>query len=134
MITSIQVFLKNKLTNLLEFGECIALEVNIGYQTDLQKAIKVAKKAILEMSLTKAKKEPQVFFVAFRDSTINCILCFWIQSYAEADIQKAQQEGIKQIQAAFEQYDIELPFPIKVFSFKSTGTISTNNIKLIHSL
>jgi small-conductance mechanosensitive channel len=99
----------------------IDLKVGVAYGTNLEKAEAIAKKAIESIPYLSPAKEVELHFTSFGDSSINFLLLYWIDLSKQADFFKAQSDGIKRVKAAFDEHEINIPFPIRTLELGSSS-------------
>ncbi len=103
---------QNKLVNYSQKGSRrVDLEVGVAYDTDLEKAQKIAKESIDELNTS--TQEVEVFYHTFDGSSINFQLRFWIDFKDEVDYLSAKSKAVKKIKDAFAKNNINIPFPIR---------------------
>jgi small conductance mechanosensitive channel len=91
----------------------IVLEVGVGYEEDLDKVEKVAQEALEDVK-DRDKNEPLNFYYEeFGGSSINFRIQYWIQYPDGGDFLASRHDAVKKIKKAFDQADINIPFPIR---------------------
>ena len=88
----------------------VEITVGVGYDSDLDKATKIALETAQEIPGVKEDPAPSVVFTGLGDSAVNFSLYYWVDTVNE-DLGEAQTEGIKRIVSAFDKAGIEMPFP-----------------------
>jgi small-conductance mechanosensitive channel len=108
----------NPITNFSR-GENRRLDLTIGvaYDTDLELARTTALEAISQVEGVLQDPVPQVVFENFGGSTIDFIIYFWINSQ-ENSILTAKDQAVVQINAAYVDKGIEMPYPIQTVLVK----------------
>lgn len=107
--------LQNPLINYTQRGERrVDIACGVGYETDLDKAMKTAKKAAAKVKKLKKKKGVEVFYNTFNDSSIDFVVRFWIPfTNKQPDYLTAQSQAIMLIKKEFEKEGLNIPFPIR---------------------
>ncbi len=90
----------------------ISVEVGVAYDTDLEKATAILLETISAPDSVLDDPAPQVVFNTFGGSSIDCTIYFWIET-TTIGIFDAEDRAIKAIKSAFEQADIEIPYPMQ---------------------
>ncbi len=110
---------QNKLINYSSSGERrIDLEVGVGYGTDLRLAQKTAINAIKELSFVKNPDQTAFVFGEFGSSSINGTLMFWLKYPGQKEYLEALSDATIALKKAFDQENINIPFPIRTLDFK----------------
>ena len=89
----------------------IAVQCGVAYDTDLDRAKEVALSALEGIGC--GEKEPEVFFESFGGSSIDFVARVWIDFQSQLDVKRTTDEMVREIKAAFDEADIEIPFPIR---------------------
>ena len=110
-----KVIFQNKMTNYSTSGiRRIDVACGVEYSANLEQVRSIAYEAIRDLSQCKTNKDPEIFFTEFADSSINFVARFWIDYGArQVDFVRAQSDAIMAIKSAFDQNDINIPFPIR---------------------
>lgn len=95
----------------------IILTCGVGYESDLPKVQEITENAIKEIFEQHPGESIQFFYTEFGDSSINYQLRFWANVANQGDVYKAQHEAILAIKAAYNENDINIPFPIRTLDF-----------------
>ncbi|NEV94365.1 mechanosensitive ion channel family protein [Psychroflexus sp. YR1-1] len=95
----------------------IILTCGVGYESDLPKVQEITEKAIKGIFEQRPGESIQFFYTEFGDSSINYQLRFWANVANQGDVYKAQHEAILAIKAAYNENDINIPFPIRTLDF-----------------
>jgi len=103
-------------------GRRIDLACGTSYGDDLQKAKRVALEAMKEVEGRDPSRDPELFFNEFGGSSINFVLCFWIEDTGQGAFLAAQSDAIMRLKAAFDANDVGIPFPIVTLDFSDAGT------------
>lgn len=104
----------NPLTNFSHLPQRrVGLEVGVAYGTDLNQATSVALEAIQQVpGVITDDPVPAVVFRSFGESSIDFTLYYWVDTSTTGYL-AAQDLGVKAINDAFVEEDIEIPFPIR---------------------
>ncbi len=88
----------------------IELKGGVSYDSDLEKARQVAVEAISKVDGVMDDPAPRLVFDNFGGSTVDFTLYYWVD-LANADYQESIDSGFLYIKQAFEEHQIEMPFP-----------------------
>lgn len=91
----------------------IDLSCGVSYADDLDKARKLAIKAVSGLELIAADRPVELFYNEFADSSINFVIRFWVPFDAQKDYLGAQSMAIEAIKKAFDEEGISIPFPTR---------------------
>ena len=117
LIPNKQVF-ENPIQNYSATGERrVDLRLGVSYGDDLEKARRVALRAVGEVSTRMPDKETEFFYEEFGESSINFVVRFWIKFARQPDFLAAQSEAIERIKKAFDEAGIAIPFPTRTLDF-----------------
>lgn len=110
----------------------IILSCGVGYESDLPKVQEITENAIKEVFEQEPGEGIQLFFTEFGDSSINYQLRFWANVANQGDVYKAQHQAILAIKKAYNEHNINIPFPIRTLDFDKnkfrSETIEFRNI------
>lgn len=95
----------------------VVIEVGIGYESDLEKAMEVAKETLIN-EFSYRKEDFEFYYTSFGDSAINIQMRFWIQAIEKNALTKARSKAIMLIKQNFEKESINIPFPIRTILSK----------------
>ena len=113
---------ENAIINYNAYGHRrIDLEVGVSYGDDLQKAKRVALEAVHKIEGRDEKRDPELFYSGFGDSSINFVIRTWIPFYKQTDFLEAQSQAVMLVKEAFDVNDITIPFPIRTLDFGIKG-------------
>lgn len=92
----------------------VILECGVGYNSDLEKVRDLVKETIIQ-NFDAVTKENEIIFLyrEFGDSAINFETRFWINSTSAIEVAKAKTEAMIKIKKAFDENEINIPFPIR---------------------
>ncbi len=88
----------------------IGLQVQIGYDSDIERAMAILLAAAKGQARVLAKPEPMAFLVAFADSGITLELGFWIADPQEGTLQLRSDINLA-IWREFQAAGIVIPYP-----------------------
>lgn len=96
----------------------IDMEIGVSYDDDLERAKKVALKAITTVDGLKDNRPIDMYYTDFGDSSINFVVRFWINFKKQTDFLEAQSQAVIAIKSAFDREGITIPFPVSTFELK----------------
>ncbi len=88
------------------------LGVGVDYNTSLPKAKAILLRTIYEIEDILENPEPEVDLVSFGDSSIDLIVRYWTTP-SQAQVRRIQSETIMAIKSAFDEANINIPYPIR---------------------
>ncbi|MBI5921543.1 MAG: mechanosensitive ion channel [Betaproteobacteria bacterium] len=88
----------------------VALPVQIGYASDIERAMRIMIDALRDQPRVLSEPEPMAFVVAFADSGINLELGFWIND-PQLGTLKLRSDIYLTIWRDFQKAGIEIPYP-----------------------
>lgn len=91
--------------------------VGTAYGDDMEKVRAVILEAIAGIPYRDPKNDPEVFFDAFGDSSINCTVRVWLTASKQREYLHARSEALIAIKKAFDRERITIPFPIRTLDF-----------------
>lgn len=114
-------FITKKVVNLSYSDKLIRLEISVGisYNSDVEKAMKLVEAAAKNNNRVPNIPEPSCLLTGFGESSINLKLRFWI-SDPEKGLDNIKSQIFLAIWKAFQQHDIEIPFPQHDLHLQST--------------
>lgn len=121
LIPNKEVF-ENPITNFSVTGDRrVDLKVGISYGDDLAKVRRVTVQAVEGVPGRDTRREVELFFEEFGDSSINFTVRFWIPFRKQTDYLKARSEAVERIKSAYDREGITIPFPIRTLDFGIKG-------------
>ncbi|KPL17967.1 MAG: mechanosensitive ion channel protein [candidate division Zixibacteria bacterium SM23_81] len=96
----------------------INLEVGIGYDSSIKKAIEVLEKLIKEDTRILSEPAHQIAVAALADSSVNLVVRPWVK---KEDYWSVYFDLTRKIKEAFDENSIEIPFPQRVVHMASEG-------------
>lgn len=98
----------------------IEVSCGVAYEDDLEQAKTIAIEAIENSSIECVPDKPvELYFTEFGDSSINFVLRFWILANQASDFYVARDAAIIALKKAFDQNNINIPFPIRTLDLSS---------------
>ncbi|OQD42262.1 mechanosensitive ion channel family protein [Croceivirga radicis] len=99
----------------------VILECGVAYDSDLEFVRKLVKDTIVS-NFEAVENNNEVLFLyrEFGDSSINFETRFWINSTSALEVAKAKTEAMIKIKSAFDQNNINIPFPIRTLDIPKT--------------
>ncbi|SFU53555.1 small conductance mechanosensitive channel [Pustulibacterium marinum] len=102
----------------------VILTCGVGYESNLEMVREVTIKVAKELSKDSGREnEVQFFYTEFGDSSINYELRFWVNAAKLINIREAKGEAIMKIKKAYDQHNINIPFPIRTINFTNPMTV-----------
>jgi len=109
------------------------LGCGVGYESDLDFVEKITIEAISNTFEQNVNENIDFFYTEFGDSSINYQLRFWIKEANAKDEFIAKHKAIKAIKKAYNENDINIPFPIRTLDFgKNKFRSETLNINRLN--
>ncbi len=106
--------LQNNIVNYAKKG-IRRVDVNIGvaYNSDMLLVKQVTINTIQSLPFVMAERVIDFYYMSFADSSINLSVRFWIDLNEFSDFNYAQSEAMIALKKAFDDNDINIPFPIR---------------------
>ena len=104
----------------------IFVNCGVHYSSDLEMVKKLTTDTIAELFPQNGEEEVEFLYNEFADSSINFTVRFWTDARKNFDILAAQSRAVIAIKKAFDNNDINIPFPIRTIDF-------SNNLSLDQS-
>ncbi len=98
--------------------------MGVAYDTDLPKAYRVLKEAVVSTPGVLADPAPLISFEAFDDSSIRMVFRFWIDWQATNPVD-AQTDVTQSLMDAARREGIHIPFPIRTVYVHPAAQVST---------
>ena len=99
----------------------VILKCGIEYSADLESVKEIAINAIHERFHQGTEQEVEFYYDEFGDSSINFQMRFWVDAVEKMTILDARSESIMTLKKAFDENDINIPFPIRTLDIKDEG-------------
>lgn len=88
----------------------VEISTGVAYESDPEDVRQIALGAIESIPGIQSEPEAEVLFQAFGSSTFDLTLYFWIDT-SQTNVAAAKDAGLKAIKGAFEEAQIDMPFP-----------------------
>ena len=95
----------------------VMVNCGVGYESDLEKVQEITVNAIYEIFKQNGNEEVEFAYEGFGDSSINYVVRFWTDVTKQRDILFAKHKAILAIKKAYNENDINIPFPIRTLDF-----------------
>ena len=95
----------------------VMVNCGVGYESDLEKVQEITVNAIYEIFKQNRNEEVEFAYEGFGDSSINYVVRFWTDVTKQRDILFAKHKAILAIKKAYNENDINIPFPIRTLDF-----------------
>jgi len=92
------------------------LGVGVDYNTPLENASDILLNTIQNIDEVLSSPAPEIDLVSFGDSSIDFIVRYWTEPQ-QAQVRRTQTKAIIAIKKAFDQADINIPYPIRTLYF-----------------
>lgn len=93
----------------------------VAYDTDLATAKKLALEALESLECRIEDKPPEIFFKSFGGSSIDFDARVWIEYRSQRDFVEARDAIVMAIKKAFDQGEVEIPFPIRTLELADSA-------------
>lgn len=105
----------------------VMLDCGVAYDSDLELVQSLTIKTMQELFPQTGNEEVEFMYNEFADSSINFVVRFWTDVVKRKDILVAKNQAIIALKKAFDEHDINIPFPIRTIDF--TNKLSINKPK-----
>lgn len=95
----------------------ITLTCGVGYESDLDFVQKITTQAVQKEFPQRAMESIQFYYTGFENSSIDYIIRFWTDVRDQKDVYEGRHKAILAIKKAYNQNDINIPFPIRTLDF-----------------
>ncbi|KGK32116.1 mechanosensitive ion channel family protein [Cellulophaga sp. E6(2014)] len=114
-----KLVLENPIKNFSSTAQSrVILTCGVGYSSDLEFVRDLVKETISSNFDPVENKDDVIFLYSeFGDSSINFETRFWIDSTSALEVAKAKTEAMIYIKKAFDENNINIPFPIRTLDF-----------------
>lgn len=103
----------------------VILNCGVGYESDLKAVRDLVVKTISQTFEAVGSTDDVIFlYKEFGDSSINFETRFWIDSTSAIEVAHAKTDAMIAIKAAFDENDINIPFPIRTLKFPESIRIA----------
>ncbi|MBG59026.1 MAG: mechanosensitive ion channel protein MscS [Peredibacter sp.] len=97
------------------------LGVGVSYGDDLEKVEEVTISCLEKIEDRDTSKDIEFFYTDFGASSINFDVRVWLKFREEKDFLRIRHKAVKEIKKAFDDNDIDIPFPIRTLNFDIRG-------------
>ncbi len=98
----------------------VEIEVGVAYDSDLERAAAIVREAVEHLDFLAPDTDVTVVAEEFGGSSINFTVRYWIEYPGEVGYPAARHAGIVAIKKAFDEHEIDIPFPIRTLDFSLT--------------
>lgn len=105
----------------------VFVECGVGYESDLEMVRDLTLKVISELFPQRGNEEVEFMYTGFGDSSINYVVRFWSDVTKNRDILIARNKAIIAIKKAYDEKDINIPFPIRTINFTNQLSLKKNS-------
>ena len=97
----------------------VFVNCGVGYESDLEMVRDLTLEVIKDLFPQRGNEEVEFLYNEFGDSSINFVLRFWTDATKNRDLLVAQNKAIIAIKKAYDEKDINIPFPIRTIDFSN---------------
>ena len=97
----------------------VFVNCGVGYESDLEMVRDLTLEVIKDKFPQRGNEEVEFFYNEFGDSSINFVVRFWVDATKNRDLLVGQNEAIIAIKKAYDEKDINIPFPIRTIDFSN---------------
>jgi small conductance mechanosensitive channel len=90
----------------------VELPVGVAFGSDLEQVQRLAMEALGQIPGLLNEPTPQVVFRNFGESSLNFVVYYWVDT-SKISLFAAQDAGLKLIKQAFEEHNINIPYPTR---------------------
>ncbi len=105
----------------------VMLNCGVAYSSNLEMVESLTKETIGGIFKQRGNEEVEFMYLGFGDSSIDFVVRFWTDVTRNKDILEAKNTAIIAIKKAFDQNNVNIPFPIRTIDF--TNNLSINKPK-----
>lgn len=95
----------------------VEIKVGVAYDSDLEKVMKLTEDTISKLDFCLNEEGIAVWLDGFGGSSIDFTIRFWIQNPGDVIFPVAKTKASVALKKAFDENDIEIPFPIRTIDF-----------------
>ncbi|MCH8534694.1 MAG: mechanosensitive ion channel family protein [Flavobacteriaceae bacterium] len=95
----------------------VTVECGVGYESDLDLVQKITTQVIKDNFKQRNGEGIEFYYVGFGDSSIDFKVRFWSDVRDKKDVLSGQHKAILEIKRAFNENNINIPFPIRTLDF-----------------
>lgn len=107
----------------------VMLNCGVAYDSDLELVQGLTIETMQELFPPQANEDVEFMYQEFGDSSINFVVRFWTDVTKRKDILEAKNKAIIALKKAFDQHDINIPFPIRTIDFTNKLSIDKLDAK-----
>lgn len=96
------------------------INCGVAYDSNLREVKQIAIDAIEKKFPPSVGEEIEMYFNEFGDSSINFMLRFWVDATRNLTAIQVRSEAIMTLKEAFDECDIEIPFPIRTLVYEES--------------
>ncbi|MBT8296185.1 MAG: mechanosensitive ion channel family protein, partial [Gramella sp.] len=104
----------------------VFVNCGVGYESDLEMVRDLTLDVIKDLFPQRGNEEVEFLYNEFGDSSINFVVRFWTDATKNRDLLIAQSKAIIAIKKAYDEKDINIPFPIRTIDFSNKLSLSKN--------
>ena len=98
----------------------VMLNCGVHYSSNLEFVKNLTLETIKELFPPNSNEEVEFMYTEFADSSINFVVRFWTDVNSNRDVLIAKSKAIIAVKKAFDQNDINIPFPIRTIDFTNS--------------
>ncbi len=102
----------------------VMLDCGVAYNSNLEFVQGLTMETMIKLFPQRGNEEVEFMYKEFGDSSINFVVRFWTDVTKNRDILIAKNKAIIALKKAFDENDINIPFPIRTIDF--TNKLSIN--------
>jgi len=99
------------------------LDCGVAYDSDLEMVQDLTMATMEKLFPQRGNEEVEFMYQEFADSSINFVVRFWTDVNKKKDILIAKNKAIIALKKAFDENDINIPFPIRTIDFTNKLSI-----------
>ena len=120
-----KLVLQNPVKNFTTNGaRRVELICGVSYSEDLERVKKIAMEAVRPLAIDTVERQVEFIYTNFGDSSINFQIRFWTNPPTVWEYLNSKSMAIIKIKKAFDENDINIPFPIRTLDFGKNGGLS----------
>ncbi|WP_340065656.1 mechanosensitive ion channel [Ascidiimonas aurantiaca] len=106
----------------------VAVDCGVSYESNLDKVEKIVSSAISQVFPQKKEDDIEIYYTGFGDSAITFTCRYWVEGESVKNKLDAVSKGMKAIKKAFDQNNIDIPFPIRTLEFSNRLKLQKEDI------
>lgn len=103
------------------------LKVGVGYDSPLDDVKKITLDALVDINDRDKNRDIEFYYTDFGESAIIFTAMIWLGKPDKSTYLKARSGAIIKIKSAFDDHNINIPFPIRTLHYKDTSLSIQNN-------